>query len=76
MGDTTTSPALYRRLRLRVGSQGQVSRMLGVHRHTISRRERGALPITPEAGLALRYLALAVEEAEGRGGEDTPGVVE
>lgn len=47
----------YRALRERVGSQREAAERLGVHRQTISQRERGVLPVDREAELALRCLA-------------------
>lgn len=47
----------YRALRERVGSQTEAAERLGIHRQTISQRERGVLPIDGEAELALRCLA-------------------
>ena len=46
----------YRRLRVRVGSQSQVARLLGVHSRTISKRETGELAVNTEAALAIRFL--------------------
>lgn len=51
------TPSQYRRLRVRVGSQRIVAKMLGVHPTTISKRERGELPIDTEAERALRDVA-------------------
>jgi hypothetical protein len=55
----------YARLRRSLGSQTEVARMLGVHRMTISKREREArdCPVTREAEFALRYLH---EQRRGR----------
>lgn len=50
-------PTQYAALRRSVGTQAEVARMLGVHPITVSQRERGASPITPEAALAMRKLA-------------------
>lgn len=47
----------YRALRERVGSQREVAARLGVHFMTISKRERGVLPVTEEAAIAIRCLA-------------------
>ena len=47
----------YKRLRLMVGTQKQVAQELGVDVQTVSRRERGLTPITPEMEHAIRYLA-------------------
>jgi len=38
-------------------TQGELADWLGVTLNTISRRESGELPVTPEAELALRHLA-------------------
>lgn len=43
----------YRAERLKRGSQSQVAKLLGIDPQTISRRERGELPINREAELAL-----------------------
>ena len=56
----------YRRLRRAVGSQTEVAKMLRVHPATISRRERGELPIDMEAELAIRFLY----ERRRRGGSE------
>lgn len=47
----------YRRLRVRVGSQERVAKLLGVHPMTISKRERGELEVDLEAAVAIRCLA-------------------
>lgn len=47
----------YKALRKRVGPQTDVAERLGVHPMTVSKRERGVLPITDEAAIALRCLA-------------------
>lgn len=49
----------YRRMRQQLGSQPTVARMLEVDPHTLSRRERGELPIRMETALAMRYLVEA-----------------
>jgi hypothetical protein len=46
----------YRTLRERIGTQADVAERLGVHAMTVSRRERGVLPVTDEAAIALRCL--------------------
>jgi transcriptional regulator with XRE-family HTH domain len=48
--------AQYRKLRQSIGSQTEVAKLLGVDPQTISRRERGELPINKEAEMALRGL--------------------
>jgi hypothetical protein len=55
------TPAQYRKERQRRGTQTQVAKLLGVHWMTISRRERGELPINREAGLALLALPVWVK---------------
>lgn len=47
----------YRALRLRLGTQAEAARLLGLSRITITRRESDALPITREADLAITALA-------------------
>ena len=46
----------YRTERERRGTQAGVAALLGVDPQTISRRERGEIPITHEAALALLSL--------------------
>lgn len=58
------TPAEYKALRERLGSQDRVARALGVHRVTLARREVGLLPIDREAADALRYLAEHPERVE------------
>lgn len=53
MGMTATQ---YRAERIARGSQTAVAKRLGVHPLTISRRERGEIPINREAEVALRAL--------------------
>lgn len=48
--------AQYKRLREAVGPQDEVANMLKVHKSTISKRERGEIPVTREAEMAMRYL--------------------
>lgn len=55
------SPDEYREMRQHLGSQPDAAEVLGVDPMTISRRERGVLPIDREAELALRHAA----ECEG-----------
>lgn len=50
------SPDQYRIERERRGTQLSVAALLRVDPQTISRRERGEIPITHEAGLALLSL--------------------
>ncbi len=50
------TPAQYRALRLTIGSQPTVAKLLGVHPLTISRRERGEIQITRRAEIELRAL--------------------
>ncbi len=47
--------AEYKRLRVSIGSQPAVAARLGVSETTISRRERGKLPITKEAADAMNH---------------------
>jgi len=51
------SPEAYKIERERRGTQASVAALLRVDPQTISRRERGEIPITHEAGLALLSLA-------------------
>ncbi len=58
-------PNAYRDLRRSIGSQESVAERLGVHKQTISNRERGTRPVTLEAALALlhlRHVHIAVVE--------------
>jgi DNA-binding XRE family transcriptional regulator len=49
--------AEYKRRRAALGhTQATLAKVLGLARGTIARRETGALPITPEAALALSAL--------------------
>lgn len=50
------TPATYQSARKRIGTQEQVAAMLELDPQTISRRERGELPITREAALAMDAL--------------------
>ena len=50
------SPDQYRIERERRGTQLSVAALLRIDPQTISRRERGKIPITHEAGLALLSL--------------------
>jgi transcriptional regulator with XRE-family HTH domain len=50
------TPRQYRRARIARGSQTQVAAKLGVDPQTISRRERGEIPINKEAALSLLAL--------------------
>ena len=50
------TPEDYRAERERRGTQARVAALLRVDPQTISRRERGEIPITHEAALALLYL--------------------
>ena len=48
--------AQYKLARRRRGTAANVAAALGVHRYTIDKRERGALPVNREAELALLAL--------------------
>ncbi len=48
--------ARYQHLRMSLGTQEQVSAMLGIHRVTLARRETGKIPITKEMTMALGWL--------------------
>lgn len=50
------SPEQYRIERERRGTQASIAALLRIDPQTISRRERGEIPITHEAGLALLSL--------------------
>lgn len=50
------SPGEYRIERERRGTQASVAALLRVDSQTISRRERGEIPVTHEAALALLAL--------------------
>lgn len=47
----------YRALRVSIGTQAEVAERLRIDVMTVSRRERGLLPIDREAAIALRCLA-------------------
>lgn len=47
------TPAQYRTMRQRIGTQEHVAKLLGINRVTLARRETGVLPISTEAILAL-----------------------
>lgn len=51
------TPEKYQAARKRIGTQEAVAALLDVDPQTISRRERGELPITREAWLALLSLS-------------------
>jgi transcriptional regulator with XRE-family HTH domain len=59
--------AAYKALREEIGSQAYVAGLLGVHFMTVSKRERGANPVTREAEWALLYARLLAQEGGGRG---------
>lgn len=50
------TPATYQAARKLIGTQTEVAAMLELDPQTISRRERGELPITREAALAIDAL--------------------
>jgi transcriptional regulator with XRE-family HTH domain len=54
--NSRVSPDQYRIERERRGTQASVAALLRVDPQTISRRERGEIPITHEAALALLSL--------------------
>ena len=47
----------YITLRKQIGTQAQVADLLAVTARTVQRRERGAMPITREAWLAIEMLS-------------------
>jgi transcriptional regulator len=47
----------YITLRKQIGTQTQVADLLAVTARTVQRRERGAMPITREAWLAIEMLS-------------------
>lgn len=51
-----SKPGTYKRLRQSIGTQEEVAKMLGLHKQTLSDRERGLSPITREALYAMRFL--------------------
>lgn len=57
------SPEAYRAIRKGVGSQERAAELLGLHKMTVSKRERGEQEIDREAELALLYVA----ERHGKG---------
>ncbi len=52
------TPSEYKAARALRGSQVKVAFQLGVHEQCVSRRERGVIPITREAELALLSLPI------------------
>jgi len=48
----------YKTARRNLGTQTEVAARLGVARSTVERRERGKMPITREASLAIRALKI------------------
>ena len=50
--------AEYKTARRNLGTQTKVAAMLGVARSTVERRERGKMPITQEASIAIRALKI------------------
>ena len=52
------APEQYKTARKKRGTQAEIAARLGLARNTIIRRERGALPITREAALAILALPL------------------
>lgn len=53
------TPADYQRERQLRGTQSSVAALLGIDPQTISRRERGEIPVTREAAMALTSLRKA-----------------
>lgn len=51
------NPEQYRSLRERIGTQKEVSEVLGVHRSVVAKRETGKVPISHEAATAIASLA-------------------
>lgn len=47
----------YLKARIKLGTQAQVAERLGVARSTVERREKGKMPITNEAALAIKALS-------------------
>lgn len=60
------TPANYQAARKRIGTQTEVAAMLELDPQTISRRERGKLPITPEAALAIDALQARPSKSRSR----------
>ena len=50
----------YITLRKQIGTQAQVADLLAVTARTVQRRERGAMPITREAWLAIEMLSASL----------------
>ena len=50
------SPERYRNLRRQIGTQKEVSFLLGLQQSVISKRERGKAPISREISLAIHQL--------------------
>ena len=58
LSDSSRSPTVrYITLRKQIGTQAQVADLLAVTARTVQRRERGAMPITREAWLAIEMLS-------------------
>lgn len=51
------TPEAYRSLRVLIGTQEVAAERLGVTATTIGRRERGEVPVTVEAWLAMLWAA-------------------
>lgn len=68
------SPEQYRSAREERGTQSSVAALLRVDPQTISRRERGEIPITHEAALALLSLRKSrrVRRPQNTGDEPRP----
>lgn len=68
------SPDQYRSAREERGTQSSVAALLRVDPQTISRRERGEIPITHEAALALLSLRKSrrVRRPQNRPGAEAP----
>ena len=68
--------AKYKKIREDIGTQSEVSGMLGVARETVARRETGADKITKEAALALAALWGAYWTcSECKGGWTAPAIL-
>ena len=66
------NPEDYKAEREKRGTQAAVAALLRVDPQTISRRERGEIPITPEAALALISLPKSRRRRRPQNGGDEP----
>lgn len=66
------TPAEYKALREKLGTQKAVADLLGVTRETVARREQEGGKINREAELAIRALKKGRRQPSGGEGVDSP----